>query len=318
MVSWATTQTFTDLTQAIVDHDATTVRQMLQGHADLLTIEDSYGQTALIYALDHAPELVDLFIENGSAVNHATHAGWTPLTYAIRAGDVNAVSHLLAAGADRMAMALGEDVNQAVLRDHPNAEIAKLLQPPAALPTLTFTPSFPPLLAEALSAALRTTVDMMNGPTFDARRVDSVGVIDLAGGGWAVRVTLKPFNPTSYYEENKQWLRGLGVYPMMYFRDLTFVLRGLHLNAAYYIAKHGSMRDARNLSELGMLGVVQNQEGHALLVEVRDSPSSGAALVGSVYLFDGNASRPVGYMSDGMLVPTRNSYAALDRFFGVQ
>lgn len=64
-------------------------------------VEDEYGQTPLIYAIEAKnPFMVEMLLWDDADPNHRTKAGWTPLMYAARTGSDLVVEPLLNAGAD--------------------------------------------------------------------------------------------------------------------------------------------------------------------------------------------------------------------------
>jgi len=79
-------------------------RMQVCGYLDVV---DEYGQNPLIYAITADPPAPQLEqIIHLQAVNHRTGAGWTPLMYAARENNADAILWLLEAGADPLAYAL--------------------------------------------------------------------------------------------------------------------------------------------------------------------------------------------------------------------
>lgn len=108
--------------------DVPAVHQALQHDVRLAWYADRYGQTGLMYAVEHAPELVPTLLQAGADPNHVTSASWTPLAYAIRAERPDLVSALLWAGADPWRYEPATQVVWRVMADHPSEEISALIQ----------------------------------------------------------------------------------------------------------------------------------------------------------------------------------------------
>ena len=90
-----------DLFDAARRGDLNAVRRQIMLGADLNS-RDEYGQTPLIYAVDHGRDgVVNVLLVSGADPNARTRTGWTPLMYAARDGRPARVAELLlAAGAD--------------------------------------------------------------------------------------------------------------------------------------------------------------------------------------------------------------------------
>lgn len=68
-------------------------------------VQDEYGQTPLIYAIERGNFETVMYLRNHNDVNHRTAAGWTPLMYAAKNSDEIIVEILLEVGADPYAVA---------------------------------------------------------------------------------------------------------------------------------------------------------------------------------------------------------------------
>ncbi|HEX7039334.1 MAG TPA: ankyrin repeat domain-containing protein [Trueperaceae bacterium] len=108
--------------------DVTAVHDALQSDQRLVWYADEYGQTALMYAIEHAPHLVPTLLLAGADPNHVTAANWTPLAYAIRADRPDLVSALLWAGADPWRYRPATEVIWRQMAEHPDDEVTGLLQ----------------------------------------------------------------------------------------------------------------------------------------------------------------------------------------------
>ena len=108
--------------------DVPAVHQALQQDVRLAWYADRYGQTGLMYAIEHAPQLVPTLLQAGADPNHVTSASWTPLAYAIRSERPDLVSALLWAGADPWRYEPATQVIWRVMSDHPSDQVANLLQ----------------------------------------------------------------------------------------------------------------------------------------------------------------------------------------------
>lgn len=104
------------------------VHKALQEDVRLAWAADDYGQTGLMYAIDFAPHLVPTLLQAGADPNHVTHAAWTPLAYAIRAGRPDLVSALLWAGADPWRYLPATQVIWGLLAADPDPEVTALLE----------------------------------------------------------------------------------------------------------------------------------------------------------------------------------------------
>lgn len=108
--------------------DVAAVHAALQRDVRLAWFADEYGQTGLMYAIEHAPHLVPTLLQAGADPNHVTAAYWTPLAYAVRAGRPDLVSALLWAGADPWRYRPATEVIWQQLAARPDAEVTRLLQ----------------------------------------------------------------------------------------------------------------------------------------------------------------------------------------------
>src|SRR5690606_41926450 len=84
IVSMASAMSGEDFLRLVKSGDVPAVHQALQDDVRLAWYADAYGQTGLMYAIEHAPQLVPTLLEAGADPNHVTSASWTPLAYAIR------------------------------------------------------------------------------------------------------------------------------------------------------------------------------------------------------------------------------------------
>lgn len=97
-------------------------------------MRDAYGQTPLMYAVDHGQlAVVTVLLAAGADPNAASDAGWTPLMYAARAGRPVALTEaLLNAGADPTRRNASGESALELARAEANTEVAERLQ--AVLP----------------------------------------------------------------------------------------------------------------------------------------------------------------------------------------
>ena len=81
--------------------DAQSVRWLVARGADVNAQESAYGQTALMWAASerHA-NVVRVLVENGADVHARSKAGYTPLLFAARVGDIESARILLAGRAN--------------------------------------------------------------------------------------------------------------------------------------------------------------------------------------------------------------------------
>lgn len=107
--------------------DVAAVHRALQDDVRLAWAADAYGQTGLMYAIEHAPHLVPTLLQAGADPNHVTAAYWTPLAYAVRAGRSDLVSALLWAGADPWRYRPATEVIWQVMASHPDPVVADLI-----------------------------------------------------------------------------------------------------------------------------------------------------------------------------------------------
>ncbi|GFS10287.1 ankyrin repeat protein [Elysia marginata] len=76
------------------------LQNLIEAGADL-NVEDKYGYTALMYALQHNnPKAITLLLEGGALVNSASHSGHTPISIAVAQFQYRLVPKLLKCGAD--------------------------------------------------------------------------------------------------------------------------------------------------------------------------------------------------------------------------
>ncbi len=108
--------------------DVAAVHAALQEDVRLAWYADEYGQTGLMYAIEHAPGLVPTLLLAGADPNHLTSAYWTPLAYAIRADRPDLVSALLWAGADPWRYRSATEVIWQQMAAHPDQVVTALLQ----------------------------------------------------------------------------------------------------------------------------------------------------------------------------------------------
>ena len=139
------------------------------GLGEDLNVRDAYGQTPLMYAVDHGQlAAVTVLLAAGADPNATSEAGWTPLMYAARAGRSVALTEaLLNAGADPgQRNAAGEsalDIARAEASDEVAAALQAALPAPqqqAAVPQRQPSVSRPPQ-ARPASPALDSTYDPM-------------------------------------------------------------------------------------------------------------------------------------------------------------
>lgn len=108
--------------------DVPAVHQALQEDVRLVWYADTYGQTGLMYAIEHSPQLVPTLLQAGADPNHVTSASWTPLAYAIRSERADLVSALLWAGADPWRYEPATRVIWRVMAEHPDGSIDSLIE----------------------------------------------------------------------------------------------------------------------------------------------------------------------------------------------
>ncbi len=117
-----------DFLRLVKAGDTAAVHRALQEDVRLAWAADAYGQTGLMYAIEHAPHLVPTLLQAGSDPNHVTSAAWTPLAYAVRAGRADLVSVLLWAGADPWRYRPATEVVWQLSAARPDPEIDALLE----------------------------------------------------------------------------------------------------------------------------------------------------------------------------------------------
>ena len=128
IVSMASAMSGEDFLRLVKSGDVPAVHQALQDDVRLAWYADAYGQTGLMYAIEHAPQLVPTLLEAGADPNHVTSASWTPLAYAIRTERPDLVSALLWAGADPWRYEPATRVIWRAMAHHPNDQISTLIQ----------------------------------------------------------------------------------------------------------------------------------------------------------------------------------------------
>ncbi len=128
LACWSSAMSGEDFLRLVKSGDVPAVHHALQEDVRLAWYADPYGQTGLMYAIEHAPHLVPTLLQAGADPNHVTDAAWTPLAYAIRTQRPDLVSVLLWAGADPWRYEAATRVIWRVMTEHPNAEISTLVQ----------------------------------------------------------------------------------------------------------------------------------------------------------------------------------------------
>jgi ankyrin repeat protein len=104
-----------ELTQAIDDADAATVRRIVAAHPELLEQTDTYGFTPLMHAascMGREVAVIRELLDAGATVNRQTDEGYTALHCAI---DVNGEANLNSREVIELLVAAGADLN---LRQH--------------------------------------------------------------------------------------------------------------------------------------------------------------------------------------------------------
>jgi ankyrin repeat protein len=108
-------EVFDELTQAIDDADAVTVRRIVAAHPELLDQTDTYGSTPLMHAascMGRDVAVIRELLDAGATVNRQTDEGNTALHFAI---DVNGEANLNSREVIELLVAAGADLN---LRQH--------------------------------------------------------------------------------------------------------------------------------------------------------------------------------------------------------
>jgi ankyrin repeat protein len=104
------------------------LKVLVDSGADVDAQESGRGQTALMWAAaQHQPAAVRFLIAHGADVHARSKAGFTPLLFSIRAGDVESVGVLLEVGADIDQKAPDGNTALMVAIDNARYEVAALL-----------------------------------------------------------------------------------------------------------------------------------------------------------------------------------------------